>query len=107
MTLQHTEPRLSGVLRHSGVFIALAAAIAWGVACSLLHAPYVVVALGGLASAGLGFWLERAELITPETAQRKDFQVILAAGFGFFAVLGVGLVSLSCLLSNWYLLPRL
>ena len=87
------------------VLYAIAAAVAWGAACGVLRAPYWAVAAGGLAAATLGFWLSRAVLLGPDTARRKDFPLIAAAGFGFFAVLGVGLTSLACLLSGWWLHP--
>jgi hypothetical protein len=102
MTLQMTEPT-SGLAKWRGVFLALAAALGVGVVCAVLRAPYPVVVVGGLAVAALGFWLERAVLISPETAQRKDFYLILVAGYGFFAVVGVGLVALACLLTKWCL----
>ena len=89
-----------------GILIALLAVIAWGLACGMLRTPYWPVALGGIGFAALGFWLERATLVSPETIARKDFQLILAAGFGFFAVIGVGVASLSALVATWYL-PRL
>jgi hypothetical protein len=56
--------------------------------------------------ATLGFWLERATLVSSETMARQDFRLILAAGFAFFVVVGVGVVSLSALIATWYL-PRL
>jgi len=68
--------------------------------------PYWSVAVGAAGLSGLGFWLERATLLSPETVARKDFYLILAAGIGFFAVVGVGIVSLSALMATWYL-PRL
>jgi hypothetical protein len=71
----------------------------------MLRAPYAAAALGGIGLAGLGFWLERRTLVSPETIQRKDFPLILAAGFGFFIVIGVGMVSLSALIATWYLPP--
>lgn len=96
-------------LRHRqgiGVLVALAAAIGWGIACAMLRTPYGPVAVGGIALAALGFWLERASLFSPETVARKDFPLIVVAGFGFFAVVGIGLVSLSALIATWTL-PRL
>ena len=89
-----------------GILCALAVAVAWGVVCGVFRAPYLPVAIGGIAAATLAFWLERELLAGPETRQRKDFRLILAAGYAFFAVVGVGLVSLSCLLATWWL-PRL
>lgn len=86
-----------------GVLAALVAAIGWGAACGVLRAPYWAVAVGGIGLAALGFWLERATLSSPETVARKDFRLIFAAGFGFFVVVGVGVVSLSALLATWYL----
>ena len=88
-----------------GVLLALLAAVAWGMLCGILRTSYGPVALGGAGLAALGFWLERATLISPNTVARKDFYLILVAGFGFFVVVGVGLVSLSALIATWYL-PR-
>jgi len=105
MTLQRTEPTLRR-FKGLGILIGLALCAGWGVLCGALRAPYLVVLVGGLAAAALAFWLERDALVTPETAARKDFRLILAAGFGFFAVLGVGLTALAALLSTWWL-PRL
>ena len=105
MTLQRLEPTLTR-FKGLGILGALAVAITWGVACGVFRAPYALVAIGGIAVATLGFWLERELLAGPETRQRKDFYLILAAGYGFFAVVGVGLVSLSCLLATWWL-PKL
>jgi len=102
MTLQMTEPT-RGRSTWRGVFLALAAALAVGLVCGMLRAPYPAVAVGGFAVAALGFWLERAVLISPETAQRKDFYFILAAGYGFFAVVGVGIVALGSLFARWWL----
>lgn len=103
--MQRTEPTLTR-FKGLGVLIALAAAIAWGVACGVFREPYWLVVVGGVGAAGLAFWLERATLAPPETRQRKDFRLILAAGLGFFAMVGLGLVSLAALLATWYL-PRL
>ena len=86
-----------------GVLLALVMAIGWGCACGILRMPYGAVVAGGFGLAALGFWLERATLVSPETMSRKDFYLILVAGFGFFAVIGVGVVSLSALLATWYL----
>jgi len=86
--------------------LALVAAIGWGIACGVLRTPYWAVAAGGTGLAALGFWLERATLVSPETMARKDFYLIVVAGLGFFAVVGVGIVSLSALIATWYL-PRL
>jgi hypothetical protein len=105
MTLLRMETTLTRI-KGLGVLCAIAAAIAWGVACGVFRAPYPLVVIGGLATAALGFWLERGVLASPETRQRKDFQLILAAGYGFFAFVGIGLVALANLLSIWYL-PRL
>lgn len=82
---------------------ALAAAICWGIACGILRTPYGAVAAGGIGLAALGFWLERATLVNAETMARKDFLLILGAGLGFFAIVGVGIVSLSALIATWYL----
>jgi hypothetical protein len=101
-TMNLTLPRL----KVPRILYALAACVGWGVVCGVLRAPFLLVAIGGLAAAGLGFWLERAVLMGPETAQRKDFRLLVVAGLGFFAILGLGIVSLACLLSKWYL-PRL
>jgi hypothetical protein len=103
VTLQTTTERPLPFLRHLGLIAALALAIAWGMLAGVVRAPYFAVVVGGLAASALGFWLERAVLITPETRARKDFQLIVVAGYGMFAVVGVGLVSLSALLSRWWL----
>lgn len=89
-----------------GVLLALLMAIGWGCACGILRLNYAVVVAGGIGLAALGFWLERATLASADTMARKDFYLILVAGFGFFAVIGVGMVSLSALVATWYL-PRL
>ena len=89
-----------------GVILALVAAIFWGIACGILQTSYAAVAVGGIGIAALGFWLERATLFSPETVARKDFYLLAVAGFGFFVVVGVGVVSLSALIATWYL-PRL
>jgi hypothetical protein len=102
MSPERTQPsqaRSKGL----GVLVAIVTAIGWGIACGVLRAPYWPAALGGISLAALAFWLERAVLVSPETAQRKDFRLILVAGYGFFAVVGVGVVSLSALLATWYL----
>ena len=105
MTLLRTDmnpSRIKGI----GALGAIATAIVWGALCGVFRAPYPLVVIGGLATAAMAFWLERAVLAGPETRERKDFALILAAGYGFLAFVGVGLVALSCLLSIWYL-PRL
>lgn len=86
--------------------MALATAIGWGIACGILRTNYSAVVVGGIGLAAFGFWLERATLASPETMARKDFYLILAAGLGFFVIVGVGVVSLSALIATWYL-PRL
>lgn len=89
-----------------GVLLALLAAIGWGVACGVLGTSYWPVVVGGIGLSSLGFWLERATLVSPETVARNDFRLILACGIGFFVIVGIGVVSLSALLATWYL-PRL
>lgn len=91
-------PALSHAVR---ILLTIAAAGAWGLACHWLGAPFAIVLLGGLAAAGLGFWLERDVLAGPETRGRKDFALIAAAGYGFLAIVGVGLVSLADLAAGW------
>lgn len=86
--------------------LALVAAIGWGVMCGVLRTHYWAAAIGGICLAALAFWLERATLLSAETRARKDFHLIAIAGFGFIAVIGVGIVSLSDLIATWYL-PRL
>lgn len=105
MTMRQTAPT-AGLLKYRGGLIALAAAIAGGLICGMFRAPFALVLVGGLAVAALGFWLERATLVPPETARRKDFYLILVAGYGFFAVFGVGIVSVGSLVARWWL-PRL
>ncbi len=82
---------------------AVGAGLVWGIACGLFRAPYWLVAIGGVAAASLGYWLERGVLFDAETTRRKDFHLLATAAWGFFALVGVGLASLSCLLSRWYL----
>jgi hypothetical protein len=72
----------------------------------MLRTSFGAVAVGGTGLAALGFWLERATLVSPDTIARRDFYLILVAGLGFFAIIGVGLASLSALVATWYL-PRL
>jgi hypothetical protein len=105
MTFLMTQPSIR-LFKGAGVLIAIVAAAACGALCGMLRTPYAAVVVSGLAVAALGFWLDRAALISPETAQRKDFRLLLACAYGFFAVVGVGLVSLFSLLAHWYL-PRL
>jgi hypothetical protein len=96
-------PRMTPTLRHGlRILASLATAIAWGVACGTYRAPFWAVLIGGLGAAALGFWLERDVLAGPDTAARKDFPLILAAGYGFFAIVGVGLVSVGYLIAVWY-----
>jgi hypothetical protein len=90
--------------RFPRIIFALAAAILWGMACGGLRAPFFVVAIGGLAAAAFGFWLERAVLLGPDTTARKDFYTILIAACGFFAVCGIGLASLGVILGNGLIL---
>jgi len=73
-------------------------------ACGGLRAPFIAVAVGGIAAAAFGFWLERAVLLGPDTTARKDFYTILFAACGFFAVCGVGLASLGVILGNGLIL---
>lgn len=86
----------------AGVLLALVTAVGWGIACGVLRTPFGAVAVGGMGLSVLGFWLERATLVSPETMARKDFYLILIAGLGFFAVVGIGIVSLSALIATWY-----
>ena len=103
--MRAANERKGGLTRSKGVgvLVALAAAIGWGIACAVLRTTYWVVAAGGVTLAALAFWLERATLLGPETTARRDFRLILVAGFGFFVVVAVGLVSLSALVATWYL----
>ena len=103
----HDAKRKLDLTRSKGIgtLVALATAVGWGIACGVLRTPYGAVAVGGIGLAAFGFWLERATLFSPETVARKDFHLIAGAGFGFFAVVGVGVVSLSALIATWYL-PR-
>jgi hypothetical protein len=94
---------MTPVVRHGlRILGPLAAAIAWGLACGSLRAQFWAVVVGGLGAAALGFWLEWGVLAGPDTAQRKDFPLLLAAGFGFFAIVGVGLVSVGYMTAEWY-----
>ena len=76
---------------------AIGAAFVWGFLSGWLRDPFWIVVVGGLLAAALAFWLERGVLLTVETKARRDFPLILAAGYAFLAVVGVGLVSLSYL----------
>ena len=80
---------------------ALAAAVLWGVFCSLFHAPFWAVALGGLSAAGLAVWLEWEALGGRETNRRPNFHLLLAAAYVFLAIIGVGVVSLGYFLGEW------
>jgi hypothetical protein len=88
------------------VLAAIGVAVVWGSASGWLGAQFWVVALGGLAAATLGFWFERDALLTEETRARRDFPLILAAGYAFLVVVGVGVVSLSYLAGEWLHLAR-
>jgi len=83
------------------VLATIGGAFGWGSASGWLGAQFWVVVLGGLAAASVGFWLERDVLLSAETRARRDFALILAAGYAFLAVVGVGLVSLSYLAGEW------
>lgn len=80
---------------------AVAAPVGWGAACGWLTAPFWIVAVGGLAAAALAVWLEHEILLNAETRARRDFPLILAAGYAFLAVVGVGLASASYLGGEW------
>ncbi len=80
---------------------ALAAALAWGLACGLARAPFAVVVVGGLASAALAMRLEWATLTRPVRGRTVDVRLLLIAAYGFLAILGVGLVSAADLGVLW------
>jgi hypothetical protein len=85
---------------------ALGAAVIWGALCGLFHAPFWVVAIGGLGAAALAVRLEWDALASPQARQRANFPLLLAAAFVFLAIIGVGVTSLGYFLGEW-LLPRL
>jgi hypothetical protein len=93
------------VLKRFRILLALAAGLAWGFAAGYLSTQFWVVAVGGLGAAAFAFWLERAALVGPETTGRKDFYLILACACGFFAVVGVGLVSVGYIIGQGVLHP--
>ena len=80
---------------------AVGTAIVWGLASGWFADPFWIVAFGGVLAATLGFWLERDVLLSADTRSRRDFPLIVAAGYAFLAVVGVGLVSLSYLGGEW------
>ena len=88
---------------------ALAAAVTWGVICGLFHAPFWVVVIGGLSAAVLAVWLEWEALGGRGADRPPNFHLLLAAGYGFLAIIGVGLVSVGYFLGEWLLrqAPRL
>lgn len=79
------------------LLFAAGAAIAWGSACGLLQAPGWTVVLGGLGAAALAVRLEWAALSAPAPGRRTDIRILIAAAFGFLALVGVGLASLGCI----------
>ena len=80
---------------------ALAAAVLWGVFCSLFHAPFWAVVVGGLGAAGLAIWLEWEALGGRAANRRPNFHLLLAAAYLFLAIIGVGMVSLGYFLGEW------
>jgi len=78
---------------------AAAAALAWGGLCGLARGPFLLVAAGGLGAAALGLWLERAALAEPAAGRRAPRALLIAAAFGFLAMMGVGLASLGCIIA--------
>lgn len=80
---------------------AFGGALAFGVVCGLLHAPYWVVVIGGLVAAAAAFWLEREAMAGPAMRQRPNFPLLISAAFIFVAMVGVGIVSLGYFLDEW------
>jgi hypothetical protein len=80
---------------------AVAAAVLWGVLCSLVHAQFWAVAIGGLGAAALAIWLEWDALGGRQANRRPNFYLLLAAAYIFLAIIGVGMVSLGYFLGEW------
>ena len=80
---------------------AFAAALAWGAACGLVRAPFAAVLVGGLGAAALAMWLGWATLTRPAKGRTADVRLLLAAAYGFLAIIGVGLVSAADLGVMW------
>jgi hypothetical protein len=83
------------------ILYALGGALAFGVACGLLHAPYWTVVVGGLVAAAAAFWLEREAMAGPAVRQRPNFPLLVSSAFVFVAMVGVGVVSLGYFLDEW------
>jgi hypothetical protein len=84
-----------------GLLSGLAAAIAWGVVCGVPRAPFLVVAIGGLAAAGLAMRLDWAALTRPVPGRKIDIRALLAAAYVFLAIIGVGLASVGYFAGEW------
>jgi hypothetical protein len=72
-------------------------AIAWGLVCGALRAPAWMVMPGGLGAAALGVRLEWTALTQPVARRTINQRVLIAAAFGFLALVGVGIASLGCI----------
>ena len=74
--------------------LALLAGPLLGLACGYLVAPYGLVVVGGLAAAGACLWLMRAPLMQSASDNRMTTYFLLAAAYGFVAIISVSLASL-------------
>jgi hypothetical protein len=83
------------------ILYALGGALAFGVVCGLLHAPFWAVPIGGLAAAAAAFRLEWDAMGGPEVRQRPNFALLISAAFLFVAMVGVGVVALGYFLDEW------
>jgi hypothetical protein len=82
---------------------ALAAAVAWGVVCGLLHAPFWAVVIGGVAASGWAIRLEWGAIGGGAARQRSNFWLLLAAAYVFLGMMAIGIVSLGYFGGEWLL----
>src|SRR5690348_6641962 len=101
--MREPAPPMPKLMATPGVrmLAAFAGALAWGAACGLVRAPFAAVIVGGLAAAALAMWLERATLTRPASGRTTDVRLLLAAAFGFLAIIGIGVVSAADLAIVW------
>jgi hypothetical protein len=79
----------------AGIAWGMAAALVLGAVCGLLHAPFAIVVVLGLAAAAVSLRLEwRALTAGPDGARRPNIGVQLVAAGVFLALVAIGLVSL-------------
>ena len=84
-----------------GLLLGLAAAVVWGGLCGAPHAPFWLVAGGGLGAAALAMRLEWTALTQPVASRKVDIRLLLIAAFVFLAIIGVGLASLGYFAGEW------